>query len=407
MTELHSSVSPLLPRVAYLVHSAAPSGAELALLRAAELWADDLNLTVVFGSSGPMVERFSAAGIRTLVEPLPGTAVSMRRQSGARSKVAAVVILLTYAIRLRRVLRRGAYNLIVAGSLKSVIYGRLASFGLGVRFVWSCHDRISREYLGPAAVIYARLLPRIVDGVVANSRSTLDTLRIGSRPALICPPGVALVGGTQGPRPVHAEIRQVAILGRLTPWKGQAEGLRAFAAAEQPQLALHIVGGALFGEDDYAEILRQLATSLGIADRVTFHGHVDGASDLLDEVDLLLHTSVIPEPFGAVVVEGMAHGCVVVATRPGGPAEVIADGRNGFLVSAGDVSAMAAAIRRVVALPESERIKIVSAGYDTAQRFSNEIVASARGRWLAAVARGTAPSGVTDWRQLSGGVAAR
>lgn len=389
------------PRVGYLVHSAAPSGAELALLRAARLWADQMDLTLIFGSAGLMPARFSDAGIQTLVEPMPGSASATRRQSGVLATVTGVASLLRYALQLRRVLKQGKFDLVVAGSLKSVVYGRLATVGLGCRFVWSCHDRISSEYLGPIAHLYSRFLPRVIDGVVANSRSTLETIRIGSLPALVCPPGVD-VGNGAAARSVETSVRNVGILGRLSPWKGQAEGIRAFALAGQPDLRLHVVGGALFGETDYAASLQDLAEELAISDCVTFYGHVDRPAELLDSIDLLLHTSVMPEPFGSVVVEGMNHGCVVVATSPGGPAEIIDDGQNGYLVPAGDVRAMADAIRRVASLTAAERAAVVAAGRTTAKRFDNVLVGRSRGRWLAAMARGVAPDGVVGWAELSG-----
>jgi glycosyltransferase involved in cell wall biosynthesis len=60
-----------------------------------------------------------------------------------------------------------------------------------------------------------------------------------------------------------------------------------------------------------------------------------------------VHASRIPEPFGQVVVEGMAAGAAVVATRGGGPSELVRDGVDGLLVASDDVASMAAALRRL------------------------------------------------------------
>jgi glycosyltransferase involved in cell wall biosynthesis len=65
----------------------------------------------------------------------------------------------------------------------------------------------------------------------------------------------------------------------------------------------------------------------------------------LTRLDVVVHASRLPEPFGQVVVEGMAAGLPVVAAVPGGPAEIVDDGVNGLLYPAGDTVALARALR--------------------------------------------------------------
>ena len=62
---------------------------------------------------------------------------------------------------------------------------------------------------------------------------------------------------------------------------------------------------------------------------------------------MLVHSSVIPEPFGQVVLEGMAAGIPVIATDAGGPAELITNGRDGILTQPGDAHELAEALRRL------------------------------------------------------------
>ena len=71
----------------------------------------------------------------------------------------------------------------------------------------------------------------------------------------------------------------------------------------------------------------------------------------LETLDILVHASLIPEPFGQVVIEGMASGLPVVAPRAGGPAEVIEDGVTGILYPMGDVGALAGALRELAGKP--------------------------------------------------------
>ena len=89
--------------------------------------------------------------------------------------------------------------------------------------------------------------------------------------------------------------------------------------------------------------MRRHAADLGVVARVHFVGHVDDPWAWLVDADLLVHCSRIPEPFGQVVVQGLWSRCAVIATKPGGPAEVITEGHDGLLVPCGDQGALEAA----------------------------------------------------------------
>ncbi len=99
------------------------------------------------------------------------------------------------------------------------------------------------------------------------------------------------------------------------------------------------------------QLLPNLARRLGFERRVRFLGFSDDVPHELAQMHILVHASVDPEQFGLVVVEAMSAGVSVVAAAPGGPAEVIEDGVTGLLYPAGDVDALAQALRRFVADP--------------------------------------------------------
>jgi glycosyltransferase involved in cell wall biosynthesis len=84
-----------------------------------------------------------------------------------------------------------------------------------------------------------------------------------------------------------------------------------------------------------------------------------------------VHCSTIPEPFGMVVVEGMAAGLPVIATAIGGPTEVIRDGEDGLLVPANDPSALAGAVTRLRSGDLAARLG--TAAQRSAERFAPEI----------------------------------
>jgi glycosyltransferase involved in cell wall biosynthesis len=80
---------------------------------------------------------------------------------------------------------------------------------------------------------------------------------------------------------------------------------------------------------------------------VTFVGFTEHVERELAGLDILVHASVVPEPFGQVVVEGMAAGLAVIASAAGGPLEIITPELDGLLAPPGDVAALAASLRRL------------------------------------------------------------
>lgn len=372
--------------VVFLSHSAADSGAEQALLIGLSAWPRgeprDPRPLVHLAEDGPLVERARRLGVETLVTPLSSVAQAFRRQDRNPLRLlATLAALVAYSTQVVRVLRERRAEVVVANSVKSLVYGLLAGRRTGAKVVWSVHDRISPDYLPRAAVpVLRHLVPRLVDGIIVNSESTATTLRPGRTPVLVAHPPIAL-----DPRDFAAPsdpVRSVVMIGRLAPWKAQDNFLRAFARVFAGTGArATVVGGALFGEADYAQSLVRLAADLGIAEQVEFTGHVTDVWAHLVDADVLVHCSRTPEPFGQVVVQGMWARCAVVAAAPGGPAEVVTDGVDGLLTPCGDVDALTGALARLRDDPALRR-ELAERGRRTARRFGGSAESQGLREWL-------------------------
>jgi glycosyltransferase involved in cell wall biosynthesis len=94
----------------------------------------------------------------------------------------------------------------------------------------------------------------------------------------------------------------------------------------------------------YFQKLQALTQALNLEDKVIFTGFRDDVPRLIAALDVVVLSSSTPEPFGRVVIEGMAAGKPVVATAAGGVLDIIRDGVDGLLVPCKDVKAMAEAI---------------------------------------------------------------
>lgn len=370
-------------RVVYLDHYAGLSGGELALARLLPAL-KGVEAHVVLAQEGPLVSRLLRAGISVEVLPLAEGTRGLRRDHirPGGLPLRTVADSAAYVVRLARRLRRLRPDIVHTNSLKSALYGGIASRLAGVPVVWHIRDRIAEDYLPLAATRLIRAMVRLVpSAVIANSQSTLDALpSLGERARVIhSPVAIADCSRPQLERPA-AEGLCVGMVGRIAPWKGQHVFLEAFALAfpngegPGPTTRAVIVGTAMFGEEAYERELKELAASLGLDGRLECPGFVDDVGGCLASFDILVHASVIPEPFGQVVVEGMAAGLPVVASRAGGPAEIIEEGVTGLLYPPGDAVALAKALGSLARDPDRRR-RLGEAAKAKACEFTPEALA--------------------------------
>jgi glycosyltransferase involved in cell wall biosynthesis len=203
-------------------------------------------------------------------------------------------------------------------------------------------------------------------------------------------PGVepSLNGSEAASLDIPAGRTVIGIVGRLQPWKGQHRLLGALAQLRERGLDVHglIVGGDAYGlSPEYAEGLLNLVADLGLDDRVTMTGHVPDVARYVRAMDVLVSASV-NEPFGIVLLEGMAEGVPVVAVGDAGPLDIVEDGRTGVLVPSPAPEVLADALEPLVRDPERRRA-LGEAGRDRFLRgFTAEAMAASIQRRLEDVA---------------------
>ena len=346
-------------RVVYLDHVARLSGGEIALLRLLP-HLDRIRSHVILAEDGPLVGQLHLAGISTEVLPLRESARHVRKDDVHRRATSPAVAAATaaYVARLAARLRTLRPDLVHTNSLKAGVYGSLAARLAGIPVVWHVRDRIAEDYLPlPAVRLVRRMSRHLATAVVANSRTTMATLRAPAGALVIYSVLPEVLSDVPKRERFTGGPLTFGVVGRLAPWKGQDFFLRAFANAfPDGQERAVLVGGALFGEQPFASGLPGLASELGIADRVTFRGHRPDVWDELSQIDVLVHSSVTPEPFGQVILEGMAAAVPVVAANAGGPAEILVDGVTGLLYQPGDVDSLARTMRRMKDVALRDRI---------------------------------------------------
>lgn len=169
---------------------------------------------------------------------------------------------------------------------------------------------------------------------------------------------------------LRPDIIKIAHVGRLVAWKGQREYLHAFfaAAKRNKNIIALIIGGDVEGLNGrYVSELHNIVESSGLSDRVIFTGQIKDVHNLVACADVVVHSSMEPEPFGLVVTEAMALGKPVIASCFGATAEIVDDGVTGLLVRPDDEAVFAEAIHRLVN-DESLRVRMGAAALVKARR---------------------------------------
>lgn len=170
------------------------------------------------------------------------------------------------------------------------------------------------------------------------------------------------------PRRPAAEVRAsygipeqgpvIGLLGNIRRWKGQEVLVRALPAIVRgcPGVTCVFVGEATESDREYEARLHALIDELGVRKHVVFAGFVANVADALNVMDVAVHASITPEPFGRVLLEAMAMKKAVVASRDGGVVEIVVDGKTGLTFPPGDSNELAKCVLELLQEPARARV---------------------------------------------------
>jgi glycosyltransferase involved in cell wall biosynthesis len=277
--------------------------------------------------------------------------------------VADVAAALGNSIRLRRLIRQRAVRLIHLNNgfrpLEAFLAARATDTPVVVHL---------RDFPGPIFRL-SRLKARCTATAITVSDAVAAALRerTGSAFPVVTihdPVDLERIAAADARREdVRARLRLAAddiaigIFGRVIPWKGQKEFVLAAASAMRSDNHIRavVVGDQSDGGERYYRRVQRLAADSGLGSRFAFTGFQQDVEGHYAAMDIVVHASITPEPFGMVVPEAMAAGKPVIASAAGGPCEVIEPGVTGLLTPPGDVAALAAAMLALAADPAARR----------------------------------------------------
>lgn len=385
-------------RLLYLNPNGSIGGAErsllemLAALRQAQ---PGLTLGLLVTDEGPLARHANELGIEVLTLPLPARLATIGDWNAAPGAALAGLLklgqalpaLIAYRPRLQEAIGKWRPDLVHANGFKAHLLGALAT-PTGIPLIWHLHDYLGRR---PLMARMLKLWRARCHLLIANSHSVArdGAALLGPRvKTVVLYNGVDLTHfSPQGPSldlDALASLSpgtslRVGLLATLARWKGHEIFLRALAALPST-LALrgYVIGGPIYhtaGSQTDLPRLRELAAQLGLAGRVGFTGHIDDPAAALRALDIVVHASTDPEPFGMAIAEAMACGRALVVSATGGAVEIISAGHDALSHQPGDVAGLAAQVGRLASDGALRRTLAQAARTSALRRFDSRRMA--------------------------------
>ena len=241
-------------------------------------------------------------------------------------------------------------DMVHVNGARAMLYAGPASKRSGMPCVW--HVRVlERDF------ILDRIRAHYASAIIANSKASAQSLLdiIGNKHSVEVIYNGFDLDAIDRIKPLDlkkefgvSDEPVILCVGRLTRWKRFQDVIRACSLLRMRNMKflLLMVGSSTSEESDYEKELKDLVKAEK-TDNVFFAGWRDDVCAIMKSANVLVLSSK-KEPFGRVIVEALACGLPVVATREGGPEEILKDGSNGLLVPQGDVKAIADAIEKIL-----------------------------------------------------------
>jgi glycosyltransferase involved in cell wall biosynthesis len=357
----------------------------IASLKAAQ---PDWQIGLISGQDGPLVQRANALGVSVTVLPFPRTIARLGDSTAAQNRLSKLFLVaklagssvatVNYSRQLRRRIREFKPDILHSNSLKMNVLGAWAK-SPGLPMVWHLHDYVGCRPVMRKAM---RWNQRRCSAILANSNSVRDdaravfpdfaqinTLYNAIDLSEFSPDGpTADLDHMSKLEPAPAGTVRVGLIATMAWWKGHKEFIRSLALLkDRASVRGYVIGGPLYqshaSQADLSE-LRTLAADCNL--QVGFPGFVAEPASAIRALDIVVHASTRPEPFGRVIAEAMACGRAVITSAQGGAAEIVTADRDALTHVAGSAESLAEAISRLVSDSEF-RQRLAHAGLQRAR----------------------------------------
>jgi glycosyltransferase involved in cell wall biosynthesis len=331
---------------------------------------------VVLPGDGPLKGKLDSLGCRTILLDLPFWIGWGRR---SRTHIRRLLQTLPWGVaQCRQIIQTEGISLVYTNTI-SCPHGAIAAKREHKPHIWHIHEVLrGHKHFTPylPTFLTTRLISLFSDRIIVPSETGREGIKVRSQEGKIrvVNNGVDLKKfhpGDSGRRlrrklGIGQDVNVVAMIGSVVELKGYLEFVEAAQrVAREMENVVFLAVGREFGSD--GQKVRNSAEVSGISDKMKFIGFREDVAEILQSVDLVVVASRV-ESFSRTACEAMAAGKPVVATRCGGPEEIVVDGVTGFLVPVKSPRQLAGAMLKILT-SEQTRKRMGEAGRRRAEEM--------------------------------------
>lgn len=304
---------------------------------------------VVLSAKGELSERLAQMDVRVVYMPLGIIRRKYMNPKGLINRVQAT----RQAIKAIKEIIIAEKITLVYSNTTAVLAGAFAAKQLGIRHIWHVHEIILRPNFLFRGLSY--LLKHYADKIIVVSKAVQDhwAKHIPISKILLVYNGIDYseyqLQVAQRESSHGAKLR-IGMIGRVHHWKGQDYFLQIAGELikTNPHLEFIMVGNAFPGNEYLYEKINRLKTELNLVNAVTDLGYRTDIPAILQQLDIFVLPSILPDPFPTVVLEAMASGKAIVATNHGGATEMIEFDKEGLLIPWDNAKAAAEIMKPII-----------------------------------------------------------
>lgn len=295
--------------------------------------------TVIISSGGSLVAELQRIGITHYGLPVH------------QKSIAALFLVDEIA----KIIERERIDIVHGRSRVPAWLGWLAARKTGVPFMTTCHGNYS-AHLMSFVMGWGK---RVIVASHAIGRRMIDEFHVPPDRIRLIPRGVDLSQFPFSSKRFEKkqDLLRIVLIGRFSPNKGQVEFLKAvhLLRSRLTHFEVLIVGSEGRGKHHYTDLMKKTIQQFGLESCVKLLLPTRDVVGLLSQCDLLVLASLLPEPFGRVIIEAGAVGTPVAATGLGGVLDIIDPEVNGLLFPPRNIPAMADAMYDLLVHREKAR----------------------------------------------------
>jgi glycosyltransferase involved in cell wall biosynthesis len=358
---MDNSFSPTRQAILFVDHSTCFGGAN----RVLSLFIDQLGTfgepIFVCPDNSPLVSFYRNKGIRVITTKMPW----FMKTANISTMLSYPLALLRFTSFLKSLIIKERVALIHANTFIAALYCSLPARLTGTPLAWHMHDIIDAGLVNNMFIRYAAWG---ADRIICVSEAVRKCLIHFGVQTMKCRLIHNCYIHPTDTSDVESDFREefnidkdaplIGMFGNICSWKGQMIFLQAAADIVRhfPNAYFVVVGAVITENDhDYENQLKAYVLEHGIGLRVIFTGYRTDVQSIMKSVDIVVHSPIMPEPFGLVILEAMHAGKPVVASRIGGIPEVVKDGITGLLVEPGNAEYLARTVCQLLNDPDERR----------------------------------------------------